>query len=69
MTTSAHSTGRGADTDIRFNVSGVDIDADVSIPAEAAGIVLFAQGSGSSRHNPRNQFVAGSLHRRVSERC
>ena len=46
---------------VRFNVSGVFIDADLSIPADATGIVLFVHGSGSSRHSPRNQFVAGNL--------
>ena len=49
------------DHPVRFNVSGVSIDADLSIPADATGIVLFVHGSGSSRHSPRNQFVAGSL--------
>ena len=38
------------------------IDADMSIPADATGMVLFVHGSGSSRHSPRNQFVAGHLH-------
>jgi pimeloyl-ACP methyl ester carboxylesterase len=33
-----------------------------AIPADSAGTVLFAHGSGSSRHSPRNQFVARSLH-------
>jgi len=28
------------------------------VPEKAAGIVLFAHGSGSSRHSPRNQYVA-----------
>ncbi len=32
--------------------------ADLAIPVEAHGIILFAHGSGSSRHSPRNQFVA-----------
>ncbi|MBV9673044.1 MAG: dienelactone hydrolase family protein [Verrucomicrobia bacterium] len=32
------------------------------IPAGARGIVLFAHGSGSSRHSPRNQFVARHIH-------
>ena len=45
----------------RFNVGGVYIDADVSVPADATGIVLFVHGSGSSRHSPRNQFVADNL--------
>jgi pimeloyl-ACP methyl ester carboxylesterase len=46
---------------VRFNVGGVYIDADVSVPADATGIVLFVHGSGSSRHSPRNQFVAANL--------
>jgi putative phosphoribosyl transferase len=31
------------------------------IPADASGIVLFAHGSGSSRHSPRNQYVAQTI--------
>jgi pimeloyl-ACP methyl ester carboxylesterase len=46
---------------VRFNVGGVFIDADVSIPADAAGLMIFVHGSGSSRHSPRNQFVAEHL--------
>jgi putative phosphoribosyl transferase len=46
---------------IRFNASGVYIAADVSVPADATGIVLFVHGSGISRQSSRNQFVAGSL--------
>lgn len=33
----------------------------LTIPARAPGVVIFAHGSGSSRHSPRNQFVAGVL--------
>jgi len=33
------------------------------MPSEPQGLVLFAHGSGSSRHSPRNQFVAGALER------
>jgi dienelactone hydrolase len=33
----------------------------LSIPKEATGIVLFAHGSGSSRHSPRNKYVAQTL--------
>jgi putative phosphoribosyl transferase len=39
-----------------------DIVADVVGPAGAAGVVLFAHGSGSSRHSPRNRHVATRLH-------
>jgi putative phosphoribosyl transferase len=34
------------------------------VPARALGIVLFAHGSGSGRHSPRNRFVAEQLHGR-----
>jgi putative phosphoribosyl transferase len=35
--------------------------ADLIIPQRAAGVVLFAHGSGSSRHSPRNKYVANQL--------
>jgi pimeloyl-ACP methyl ester carboxylesterase len=37
---------------------------DLDVPAGAPGLVLFAHGSGSSRHSPRNRFVAEALHGR-----
>lgn len=37
------------------------LEGELMIPEKAIGIVLFAHGSGSSRHNPRNQFVAQTL--------
>jgi dienelactone hydrolase len=37
---------------------------DLAIPPSARGLVLFAHGSGSSRHSPRNRFVARELQRR-----
>jgi dienelactone hydrolase len=39
----------------------VTLTGDLTVPNGAAGIALFAHGSGSSRHSPRNQFVAGVL--------
>src|ERR1044072_3125677 len=33
----------------------------LTVPEDATGLVLFAHGSGSSRHSPRNQFVAHVL--------
>jgi len=36
---------------------------NLTIPQNAAALVLFAHGSGSSRHSPRNQFVASTLNR------
>jgi dienelactone hydrolase len=37
------------------------LDGNLGVPAGARGIVLFAHGSGSSRHSPRNRYVAGVL--------
>jgi dienelactone hydrolase len=41
----------------------VELDADISIPAAARGVVVFAHGSGSSRFSPRNRYVAETLER------
>ena len=46
---------------VRFHVDGIHIDADVTIPPNAVGLVVFVHGSGSSRHSPRNQSVAAEL--------
>ena len=40
------------------------LDGDLAIPDNPQGLVLFAHGSGSSRHSPRNQFVARVLQQR-----
>jgi predicted alpha/beta-hydrolase family hydrolase len=42
---------------------GVELAADLVIPANASGIVAFAHGSGSGRGSPRNQKVAERLQR------
>src|SRR2546423_7233725 len=34
---------------------------NLNIPVNATALILFAHGSGSSRHSPRNQFVARTL--------
>jgi putative phosphoribosyl transferase len=39
------------------------LDGDLVLPDQALGIVLFAHGSGSSRHSPRNRGVAATLNR------
>jgi putative phosphoribosyl transferase len=39
----------------------ITIEGMLEIPEHAAGLVLFAHGSGSSRHSPRNNYVAGVL--------
>jgi predicted alpha/beta-hydrolase family hydrolase len=40
---------------------GALLEGEVYVGDDARGLVLFAHGSGSSRHSPRNQFVARSL--------
>jgi dienelactone hydrolase len=47
--------------DIDIPAGDVDLQATVTIPAERRGTVVFAHGSGSGRHSPRNQFVARAL--------
>jgi pimeloyl-ACP methyl ester carboxylesterase len=44
-------------------VAGVALAADIVVPESPQGVVLFAHGSGSSRHSPRNRYVAGELQR------
>ena len=46
---------------IRIPATGVTLDADVVTPESAWGLVLFAHGSGSSRHSSRNRYVAREL--------
>jgi putative phosphoribosyl transferase len=45
----------------RIPAAGVTLEADITVPASARGLVLFAHGSGSSRRSPRNRYVAGQL--------
>ncbi|GGN49872.1 hydrolase [Streptomyces albiflavescens] len=42
-------------------VGGESLAGDVMVPASARAVVLFAHGSGSSRHSPRNRMVAEHL--------
>ena len=47
---------------VHIPVNGVQIDGLLELPPASKGLVLFAHGSGSSRHSPRNQHVARVLH-------
>ncbi|MBA3056854.1 MAG: dienelactone hydrolase family protein [Gammaproteobacteria bacterium] len=47
---------------VHVPVDGVHIEGLLELPPEPQGIVLFAHGSGSSRHSPRNNYVAHVLH-------
>ena len=46
---------------VQVPAGAVTLDGNLGVPAGARGIVLFAHGSGSSRHSPRNRYVAGVL--------
>ncbi|MDQ3987575.1 MAG: dienelactone hydrolase family protein [Actinomycetota bacterium] len=46
---------------IEIRSGDATLEGDLSLPAEDAGVVVFAHGSGSSRHSPRNQAVAREL--------
>lgn len=46
---------------VRIPAGPASVDADLTVPEEGHGIVLFAHGSGSSRFSPRNRFVAQVL--------
>jgi dienelactone hydrolase len=48
---------------LEIPVAGVALEADVTVPEQPRGVVLFAHGSGSSRHSPRNRYVAAELGR------
>jgi len=51
----------GQEREILISVGEVMLAGTLHIPQEPRGIVLFAHGSGSSRHSPRNRYVAGVL--------
>lgn len=52
-----------AETTVRVPTGSATLEGDLEIPPGAHGVVLFAHGSGSSRHSRRNRFVAASLRR------
>jgi len=59
--------GAGADADVDVDVEipagATTLQGHLHVPESSAGVVVFAHGSGSSRHSPRNRFVADVLYR------
>jgi putative phosphoribosyl transferase len=53
----------GRSHDVTIEAGDARLEGEVTVPASAPGIVLFAHGSGSGRTSPRNRFVASVLHR------
>ena len=53
-----------AEREVSIEVApGVRLAGDLRLPDAAAGLTIFAHGSGSSRHSPRNRQVAAALNR------
>lgn len=48
-------------TPFRIQAQGRQLEGDLVMPPEARSLVLFAHGSGSSRHSPRNRYIAQVL--------
>jgi dienelactone hydrolase len=46
---------------VTLPADGADLTGDLAVPPDARAVVLFAHGSGSSRHSPRNREVAAGL--------
>jgi putative phosphoribosyl transferase len=53
--------GTARASDVQLRSGAAMLHGELSIPDGAKGLVLFAHGSGSSRHSPRNQFVARTI--------
>ncbi|MEU1403859.1 phosphoribosyltransferase family protein [Streptomyces sp. NPDC005728] len=51
------------DREVEVAAGVVRLSGRLTLPAGATGVVVFAHGSGSSRHSPRNRFVAEGLNR------
>lgn len=69
MTGNSSSTTRGdqqsadlvSERTVHVPVDDLKLSGDLSLPHSAAGVVIFAHGSGSSRQSPRNRYVAQVL--------
>jgi putative phosphoribosyl transferase len=51
----------GGDEVVEVRAGPLGLGGQLTVPDRATGIVVFAHGSGSSRHSPRNRYVAGVL--------
>jgi putative phosphoribosyl transferase len=53
--------GAGSEREVRVEAGPVALGGSLAVPADASGVVLFAHGSSSGRHSPRNRYVAEQL--------
>lgn len=58
----AREQARGIERAVQIPIGQEILHGDLALPVSAIGIVVFAHGSGSGRHSPRNRFVAQVLH-------
>ena len=54
-------TGTARSHEVLIPSGSATLEGELNVPVGAGGVVLFAHGSGSSRHSPRNQFVARTI--------
>ncbi|MGI5401700.1 phosphoribosyltransferase family protein [Streptomyces sp. CA-135486] len=59
----AEAAGEAVETEVEVDAAGVRLLGDLNLPEGAGAVVMFAHGSGSSRHSPRNRLVAAALNR------
>jgi putative phosphoribosyl transferase len=62
MITGRKSDWNGIKRDVSIDLEEATLEGTLVLPKDADGLVLFAHGSGSSRHSPRNRYVAQVLH-------
>ena len=61
MITGRKSEWDGIKREVSIDLEGATLEGTLTLPKGADGLVLFAHGSGSSRHSPRNRYVAQVL--------
>ncbi|MFK4224678.1 phosphoribosyltransferase family protein [Streptomyces sp. NPDC019890] len=59
----AEAAGEAVESEVEVEAGGVRLLGDLNLPEGAGAVVMFAHGSGSSRHSPRNRLVAAALNR------
>ena len=50
---------------VHIPINSLELEGELVIPPKAKGLVIFAHGSGSSKHSPRNKFVAQRLRKEL----
>jgi len=53
--------GALSEQEVSIPAGSIMLKGDLVIPRSCRAVVIFGHGSGSSRHSPRNRFVAGIL--------